>query len=134
LSGPEREVVPGRKMQMIYIFVATNFESTTLSLHTIHVSFVCEYQDIYIFYALSLSVMYLRFPSLSECLLELFLLPLGRFKVLNLSSALKSTSGLLLPSSAFCQSDNGPDIGCIDEDLVNLLDGEGGSFWVEEVD
>ena len=78
--------------------------------------------------------MYLGFPSLSECLLELLLLSLGRFKVLDLSSSLESTSGLLLPSSAFCQTDDGPDVGCIDEDLVDLLNRESGCFWVEEVD
>ena len=78
--------------------------------------------------------MYLRLPSLSECLLELLLLSLGCLEVLNLATFLESTSGLLLPSSAFCQSDNGPDIGCIDEDLVDLLDGKGGCLGIEEVD
>lgn len=78
--------------------------------------------------------MYLRFPSLSECLLELLLLSLGCFKVLDLATFLESASCLLLPSSTFCQSDNGPDIGCINENLVDLLNGEGGGFWVEEVD
>jgi hypothetical protein len=122
-------------MQMIYIFLTTNFESTTLYFYMLpHVYFICEYQDIYIFYTLNLSVMYLRFPSLSECLLELFLLPLGRFKVLDLSSPLESTSSLLLPSSAFCQTDDGPDVGCIDENLVDLLDGKSGCLGVEEVD
>jgi hypothetical protein len=121
-------------MQMMYIFVTTNFESTTLYFYMVpYVFFICD-TKISIFYTLILSVMYFRFPSLSECLLKLFLLSLGRFKVLDLSSALESTSGLLLPSSAFCQTDDGPDVGCIDENLVDLLDGEGGSFWVEEVD
>lgn len=62
----------------------------------------------------------LRLPSLSECLLKLFLLPLCLLNVLNIS--FKSSICLFLPSSTLCQTDDRPDVWCVNEDLVDLLD------------
>jgi len=79
-------------------------------------------------------MMYLRFPTLSDLLLVHLLLLLGLCKVFNSTRALQTAIRPLLPSSAFGQSDNGKDVGCIDKDFIDLFDTECGCFWVEEVD